>query len=309
MNKLKSVASSVTRKYSVKLYQAKQNSPAIMFGVGVVGVVATVVLASRATLKLEEALDETQANVQKAEHLWENGHDGKAFYVDENEYKKDVTVAYIKGGINVAKLYAPAFIVGAAAIGCLTGAHVTLTKRNGALMAAYVGLEQAFKKYEDRVKEEFGEAKARELKLGVEEREVYSEKKNGEPVVKTVKTAKGDHPYARFFSPSNPNWNPTPEFNMLFIRGQQTYWNDHLQTHGYVLLNDVYAALGLERSSAGAVVGWVYGKDLPGDNYIDFGCWSDENMDKFADFMVGREDHLLLDFNVAGPVSQLIDQI
>jgi hypothetical protein len=310
MSKFKDLTSQVSRKYSVKLLQAKKNSPAIMFGAGVVGVVATVVLASRATLKLEAVLDETQENHDKAKHLWENGYEGKAFYEDDAEYKKDVMVATLKGGINIAKLYAPAVIVGSLAIGCLTGAHITLQRRNGALMLAYAGLEKAYREYENRVKKEVGDEKARELKFGIEEHEVYSEKKNGEPVVKVVKKAGGaERPYAAFFGPGNPNWNPTPEFNIVFLRAQQNYWNDQLSVKGYVMLNDVYDALGLERTSAGAVVGWVYGSDLPGDNYVDFGCWGDESMDKFHDFMVGREQNLLLDFNVAGTVYELIDRI
>lgn len=310
MNSIKNLTQKVSRKYGVKLLQAKKNSPAIMFGVGVVGVVGTVVLASRATLKLEAAIDESEANVKKAEYLWENGHEGKPFYTDEGEFHKDLMVAKIKGTINIAKLYAPAVIVGTLAVGCLTGAHVTLQRRNGALMLAYAGMEKAYREYENRVKKELGEDRARELKFGVEEREIYSEGKKGEPIVTRVKTAKGgDHPYSVFFGPGNSCWNPTPEYNIAFLRAQQNYWNDQLAVKGYVLLNDVYDALGLERTSAGAVVGWVYGSDLPGDNYIDFGCFSDEAMDKFVEFMTGREQELLLSFNVAGQIYELIDRV
>lgn len=310
MSKFKDLTQTVGRKYSMKLLTAKRNSPVIMFGVGVVGVVGTVVLASRATLKLEGALDQTQADVDKADFLFENGYEGKPFYADESEYKKDVLLAKTKGAINVAKLYAPAIIVGTLAIGCLTGAHVTLQRRNGALMLAYAGLEKAYREYEARVKAEVGDEKNRELKYGVNETEVYSEGPKGEPIVDRVKRAKsGDRPYAAFFGPGNPNWNPTPEYNLVFLRAQQNYWNDQLSVKGYVILNDVLDALGLERTSAGAVVGWVFGSDLPGDNYIDFGCWGDESMDKFHEFMVGIEKSLLLDFNVAGQVYELIDRI
>lgn len=310
MNKFKELTSTVTRKYGIKVLQAKKNSPAIMFGVGVVGVVGTVVLASRATLKLESVLDETEANVKKAEFLWENGHEGKPFYTDEGEFHKDLMVAKIKGGLNIAKLYAPAFIVGGLAIGALTGAHVTLQRRNGALVLAYAGLEKAYNQYQERVKKEIGEERAAQLKHEYDEVEVYSEGKKGEPIVERVKKATGsDHPYAKLFGPGLPTWNPTPEYNVVFLKAQETYWNDYLQTHGYVLLNDVLTNLGFEKTSAGAVVGWVYGSDLPGDNYIDFGCWKDENMDRFHDFMVGREDSILLDFNVAGQVYELIDSV
>lgn len=311
MSKLKDVTNVVTRKYGMKLLQAKKNSPAIMFGAGVVGVVATVVLASRATLKLEDAIDETNSNIEKAKFLYENGYEGKPFYADEAEFKKDMTLAQIKGVINIAKLYAPAIIVGSLAIGALTGAHVTLQRRNGALVMAYAALEKGFREYEARVRKEVGDEKARELKYDTEEVEVLSEGKKGEPIVERVKRAAGpgDHPYAKLFGPGNDCWNVTPEYNIVFLRAQQNYWNDQLQVKGYVLLNDVYKSLGFEPTSTGAVVGWVYGSDLPGDNYIDFGCFSDESMDRFAEFMMGRESSLLLDFNVAGQVYELIDRI
>lgn len=311
MSKFKELTTQVTRKYGIKVLQAKKNSPTIMFGVGVVGVVGTVILASRATLKLETVLDETQANVDKAEFLWENGHEGKPFYKDENEFRKDVMVATIKGGVNIAKLYAPAVIVGSLAIGCLTGAHVTLQRRNGALMLAYAGLEKAYREYENRVKAEVGDEKNRELKYGVNEHEVYSEGKKGEPIVSRVKKfgGVGERPYARLFGPGNPVWNPSPDYNLTFLKAQEHVWNDQLQVKGVVILNDVLEALGFDKTSVGAVVGWVYGSDLPGDNYIDFGCWADESMERFNDFMTGREDSLLLDFNVAGQVYELIDTV
>jgi hypothetical protein len=310
MSKFKELTSTVTRKYGMQVLKAKKNSPAIMFGAGVVGVVATVVLASRATLQLESVVDETESNVQKAKHLWENGHEGQPFYKDEAEYNKDLTLAKTKGVINIAKLYAPAFIVGSLAVGCLTGAHVTLQRRNGALMLAYAGLEKAYKEYENRVRKELGDERAAQLKHDYEEVEIYSEGKKGEPIVERVKRVTGStHPYGFMFGPHLSTWNPTPEYNVFFLKSQETYWNDYLQTHGYVLLNDVLSNLGMEKTSAGAVTGWVYGTDLPGDNYIDFGCWKDENMDKFHDFMVGREDSILLEFNVAGQVYELIDRI
>jgi len=310
MSKFKDLTATVTRKYSIQLLKAKKNSPTIMFGAGVVLGVTTVVLASRATLKLEEVIDKTDADVTKAEFLWENGHEGKDFYKDEDEFRKDVTLAKMKGVINIAKLYAPAVLVGSLAIGALTGSHITLQRRNGALVLAYAGLEKAYKEYENRVRKELGDEKANLLKHEYEEVEIYSEGKKGEPIVNRVKRATGSSsPYAHMFGPALSTWNPTPEYNVVFLKAQETYWNDYLQTHGYVLLNDVLENLGFDKTSTGAVCGWVYGSDLPGDNYVDFGCWKDENMDKFHDFMVGREDSILLDFNCAGQVYELIDSV
>ena len=47
----------------------EKNSPAILFGAGLAGMVGSTVLACRATLKLEEVLDEGKENVKKAKTL------------------------------------------------------------------------------------------------------------------------------------------------------------------------------------------------------------------------------------------------
>jgi hypothetical protein len=70
----------------------------------------------------------------------------------------------------------------------------------------------------------------------------------------------------------------------------------------------VYAMLGLAHTSAGAIVGWVYDRSNEmGDNYADFGCW-DQSTGQPLPFFNGREGAILLDFNVDGPIWQLIDE-
>ena len=48
----------VTSKAGLALLTGQKHSPAILFGVGVAGVVATVVMSSRATPKVSEVLDD-----------------------------------------------------------------------------------------------------------------------------------------------------------------------------------------------------------------------------------------------------------
>jgi hypothetical protein len=88
----------------------------------------------------------------------------------------------------------------------------------------------------------------------------------------------------------------------MFIRSQQNYANDLLNARGHVFLNEVYDMLGIERTSAGAVVGWVRGN---GDNEIDFGVLND--LHSGQRFINGDERSVLLDFNVDGVVYDLIE--
>lgn len=105
--------------------------------------------------------------------------------------------------------------------------------------------------------------------------------------------------YARFFDEACPGWINNPEYNLMFIRQQQTYANDLLKTKGYVFLNDVYEMLGMPKSKAGQVVGWIYDlENGEGDNYIDFGIYNLGN----EQFVNGNATSILLDFNVDGMI-------
>jgi hypothetical protein len=74
-----------------------------------------------------------------------------------------------------------------------------------------------------------------------------------------------------------------------------------LQGRGYVFLNDVFDMLGLERTPAGQIVGWLKGSK-GGDGYIDFGVFRDDNAYMGMQFVTGNERSVLLDFNVDGPI-------
>jgi hypothetical protein len=110
--------------------------------------------------------------------------------------------------------------------------------------------------------------------------------------------------YARFFDESCVQWSKTPEYNLTFLNCQQNYANDLLHSRGHVFLNEVYDMLGIPRSQAGAVVGWVLGKDND-VGYIDFGIY-DGNRMRARDFVNGYERSILLDFNVDGVIYDLI---
>lgn len=93
--------------------------------------------------------------------------------------------------------------------------------------------------------------------------------------------------YARAFDSSNPNWHPNPEYTLLFLRAQENYFNDALHTRGHVFLNEVYDALYIQRTSEGAVVGWILDGE-GSDNYISFSMTPEQ------------DNSFLLDFNVDG---------
>lgn len=287
--------SSVTRTVARQLLVAQKNSPTILFVGGVAGVVATTVLACRATLRVEDEV------LTPAQTMLETARTHQSPTYSEGDRRHDITLIYVKSAAKFCKLYGPSIVLGAVSIGMLTKSHNILTTRNAGLTAAYAALDKGFKDYRKRVVNEYGEEKDREFRFGTDERTIVTEDKNG-PKKQIVKTAGdgGGSIYSKLFEDGNVNWDVRPEYNVIFLRGMQHRANDRLRAKGHLFLNDVYRDLGFDDTPAGSQVGWLYNGD--GDGYVDFGIWDDASMERFHDFLIGREGAIWLDFNVDGPI-------
>lgn len=299
---MKTLADKVTSKVGKQVLTAQKHSPVFLFGVGIIGVGATAVLACRATLKLSEVLDDGEENLKKVEVTVTDG---------DEEIKKASFGVQLQTAIKIAKLYAPAVIVGVASVGALTGSHIILRKRNAAITAAYAVVHRSFDEYRGRVREELGAEKDLEFRFGTTEREIVEEGPNG-PEVRVIKGVDAEAvkknqkvSYARIFDEYNPNWSNVPQQNQYFVQSIQNYANDLLRVKGKVYLNDVYDMLGIESEDYGQIVGWVKDPEGDGDGYIDFGVWSEST---FAgkEWVRGHKDGILLDFNVDGVVLDLL---
>lgn len=292
----------------------KKYSPEILTAAGVIGTVGSTVLACKATLKVEDILDEAK----KKSNLINAVHDGEievdAEYTDK-DYSKDLLVNRTQTAVKLIKLYGPAISLGALSITAILGGQHILRKRNVAVMAAYKLCEESFNNYRSRVKDELGEEKDRQFYYGMTEETVKDKvtSKDGKTKTVTKKVEKApDHlysQYARFFDEANINWDKSPEQNMYFLKMVQNQMNDKLKARGHVFLNEVYDALGFDRSEAGQLVGWVWNNDNTameaGDGYIDFGIFDGNDCAKRA-FVNGDERSILLDFNIDGMIYDLI---
>lgn len=309
MNK-KELLNNVTRSFHNIGFQLKKHSPEILVVAGVVGTVASAVMACKATTKLDSVLEESKDEIDKIKgYVEENGYSDK--YTEEDQ-KKDLAIVYTQSAIKVIKLYGPSVVLGTLSLTAIISSNNILRKRNVALAAAYTTLNNSFKEYRGRVIERFGKDLDRELRYNIKAKEVQETvvDENGEEhtETKTVEVVDKDiySDYARFYDDGCIGWKKDPEANLIFLRRQQDYFNDKLKTVGHVFLNEVYDALGIPRTKAGQVVGWIYDEKNPiGDNYIDFGIY-DTNKTGCRDFVNGYERTILLDFNVDGNILDLM---
>ena len=286
-----------------------EHSPTILTVAGTIGVVAGVVLACKATLKLEEILEETKSTLETIDDTLVTHPDKYS----EEDAKKDKTVMYVRTAGKLISNYAlPALLI-TASVGSLIGANHILTKRvkyhrerEASLIAAYATLSEGVKKYRSRVAEVVGEEKERDLFEGNKEEIITVEEvdENGKKkkVKKTVKVNNGDAIYSKLFDELNSRyWSKSEGFNRDFLIIAQNYFNDILKAKGHVLLNDVYDHLGFDKTLSGYTVGWMYDPSDPSiDNYISFGVnLNDENS---RAFLSGHEPNVWLTFNVDGDI-------
>lgn len=303
------IANKVSRSFYKAKLTLKEHSPEILVVAGIAGGIGAAVMACKATLKVNEVLDETKENIEKIHAATETCvTEAGAEYTAEDS-KKDLAIVYVQTGLKLAKLYGPAVLLGTASGISILAGHNILSKRHAAMSAAYTLVDKGYKEYRNRVVDRFGKDIDRELLTGVKaievEETVVDDKGKEKTVKKVVETVDCDiltSPYSFFYDDGCKGWEPNPEWNKNFLIQAQCFFNDRLKTVGYVYLNEILEYLGIPKTGMGQEVGWLLGN---GDDYIDFGL-SDVNRRTVRDFVNGYEPTILLNFNVDGRISNLM---
>ncbi|UGL63282.1 membrane protein [Arthrobacter phage Tokki] len=243
---------------------AKKFAPQILLGAGVVGVVASTVLASKATLSLEKVLDTHRENIDLVNKGAE-AHPSTEY--SSTHHKRDLTLVHMHTFKELTKLYALPVGLGILSISMIIGSHGIQYKRNVAAVAAYKTVESQFNRYRDRVREEFGVEKDEEFSRAYRSEGVIDEE--GNEIVNVTVDGKRLNDTLYFFEPSNINWKNSPEYNLSYVKCQETFANQRLSARGHLFLNEVLDDLGLPHTKEGAILGWVL--DENGSNNIDLG--------------------------------------
>lgn len=280
-----SIIDTARRLSSTGLVRVKKYSPEILTGVAVVGVVATAVLAVRASKKAEPILSDLKMDV---EYIRED-----TLTNTPDEVNKEVAKRYVRAGVDLAKVYGPTVTMGATTVIAILSAHNIAKKRYVAMAAAYKVVEANFAEYRERMIEELGEEREAEIRSGHYTKTVTDE--NGKKTKVEVRERDLSN-FSRVFDESNPNWQGNPDFNDLFLRGQQNYLNDMLRIKGHVMLNHAYERLGIPIVPEGYQVGWSTKADVH-DGFVDLGLDRIQYKDGFSTYDPGV---IPLEFNHDG---------
>lgn len=141
---------------------ANKNSPVILAGIGIAGLVATAVAATKATIKATKIVEERKQTALNP------------------VTKKEIVAA-------TWKLYIPTAIIAAGSIACIIGGTVQGQKRLAAISALYSMSEQALKEYKEATKEVVGEKNADKVADKVAENKMAVHKCPDELILNTGK--------------------------------------------------------------------------------------------------------------------------
>ena len=273
----------------------KQHSPEILLTAGIVGGIVAAVLAAKVTQKAREAVEEIKVEADAIITAPES-------VGTEQERNQELGMVYIRGGLKIAKLYAPAVGLGVLSITSLLASHGIMSRRQASLVAAYNAVSEAYAAYRRQVIAEHGEEDDLKYRTGSSYEEVI-DSEDGQPTMIKVLGGTSGSPYSVMFCDESREWRNDAQLNRFFLKSQQNAANDRLKAQGHLFLNEVYDMLGLPRTSAGAIVGWVANGD--GDCFVDFDI-ENINNGPAKDFSKeggrGWSRNILLDFNVDGVI-------
>lgn len=270
---------------------AKRNAPELLLGAGFVTGTATVILASRASIKatgIKKDLDESKMSL---EFNLQSGD------LNDEEAKLEVRKLYTRYALNLAKEYAIPVGLYASTVALIFSSYKIQKNRQMALSAALTACTAAYSTLVNKLKKgaAFG-LTAKEVLDGVEAREVVNPETGEVTIEKVQGEAIDTSVYKVRFDKYSTCWEKDKFQNESTLRSEENWANDRLRLQGYLFLNDVYDRLGLPRTKTGQVVGWLSNGD--GDNFVDFGVKDCEEYEDVR-FDANAFD---LNFNVDGDI-------
>ena len=222
--------------------QLKKASPTILTCIGAIGVVATAVLAVKATPKVLQLIEEEEKGT-----------------FEELKPIEKVQVAW--------KEYIPAAAVGAATIIAIFGANVLNRKQIASVTGAYILLDQTYKKYKDKVVELYGKETDQKVRAEVA-KDIYEEKKPETPE-KSDKKGPDDDETLLFYE---EHYGQYFHRKLIEVMDAEYRINKKLAQDGEASLNDFYEYLGLDPIEVGDAMGWSQEAicDFYNPSWIDF---------------------------------------
>lgn len=294
----------------VKVRKAANHWPAIVTIVSVGGIAYGVYKMCKASTKLNEAMEPHR----KMEESIVDSHNKGV--IDDAEFKKKIGMAKIEQAKDVAKLYAPGFLLVASSTLGFLFSNRELGKRVVNAQNMALQYHDSYQKLKQNVQNTIGkkatQAVEHQINSGVK---TVEDEVTGKKIEKDFRymTVDGDmisaSIYSVFFNNTCNGFDEdSRKNNYEYLKSLEHDMNNRLRRKGYLWLSDVYNALGIVPDNYNEAIknsGWIdpngkFGyliKDTNGickyEDKIDF-CLNDIELHKYDN----NEDPIwLLDFN------------
>lgn len=299
----------------------KKNSPELLIATSIVGSVSSIALAIKATLKVEPVMKKANKEITEIKTKMNDDNLIANEQYSVKQGKQELAKAYAKTAWELTKLYGPSTLALSLSIFTMLNSHKIMKNRTASLAAAYTTVQTAYSNYRERVKDAIGEEKEIDIyrnRYKENQEVIVVDKKTGEEKVVTrkIKTPHmdPDSDFVYIFDMANPNFTPNSgRLNIEWLLMTEKFLNNKLVAQGYLFLNDVYEALGVDpgivgesKMQASRVLGWLYDTNNPnGDNYVSFGIadplgnLNQETMEMMRD---RSNTGIWLEFNVDGDI-------
>lgn len=209
------------------------NAPALLTGVGVVGLVSTAYLTGKASFKAAKLLS------------------------DENHGYFDRSDSIRERSKLVWHLYIPAASTGVFTVACIIGANRVGSRRAAAMAAAWSASDRIYSEYKEKVLEHIGENEARKIREKVTEQRVANTPPDDQWEYDKMIQTSDDMPYVegsvlcyeeytgRYFMS-----------DMETLKKGQNDTNYQILHENYASLSDFYGRVGLPSTKVSSDVGW-----------------------------------------------------
>lgn len=235
-------------KAPVELFQkakvfADKNSPSILTGLAVAGVISTTVMAIKATPKAEKLL--LEAKIAKMDYIEYDKIAEHPEILLKDTPLPDLTA--LETLRIVGMTYGPTVLMGGATIGCILGANSINLKRNAALAASYALTSDTLRDYKAKTKELLGEKKEQKISDAVTGDKI---KRTPVSTDKLVRTGRGE---TLCFEPWSGRYFLS---DIEYIRKIINDMNVMLINQSFITMNELYYALDLPETKIGDQIGW-----------------------------------------------------
>ena len=229
-----------------------KNSPTILTGLSVTGLISTAILAVKVTPKAVQILEE-EHEYREDDSINKSMEDEKGTYSVEPLTKLEVIKL-------TWKCYIPAAVIGAVTIGCIVSANTINLRRNAALAGLYSLSDTALKEYKAKVVETIGKNKERDVRDDIKKDHLAA---NPVKESEVIATGKGDvlcydELSGRYFK-SN-----IEQIKRVLNDISRDLLND---MQGFTPVNEVYYGLGLPGIKLGELMGWYLDDGLIEGNF------------------------------------------